>query len=188
MTPWSRRREGNADELLIRRLYHEHGGALLAYATRLMGDRSLGEDVVQETLIRAWRHPENLVEEKGPVRGYLFTIARNIAVDRHRARRARPAEVAESVLSTPVAADHADAVVDSMVVLSALDALSAEHRKVLQAIYFEGRSVDETATSLGVPAGTVKSRSYYALKRLREVISERPGAGPMPTAAEGVAG
>ena len=70
----ARRRERSADELLIRRLYQEHGGALLAYATRLMGDRALGEDVVQETLIRAWRNPDALTNDKGSVRGYLFTI------------------------------------------------------------------------------------------------------------------
>jgi RNA polymerase sigma-70 factor (ECF subfamily) len=183
---WSRRRDDTADELLIRRLYQEHGGALLAYATRLMGDRTLGEDIVQETLIRAWRNPEALTNEKGSVRSYLFTITRNIAIDRHRAKKARPAEVAETVSSTPVALDHADAVVDSMVVLGAMGALSREHRDVLHHIYFQGRSVEETAASLGIPAGTVKSRSYHALRRLREAIAERPE--PAPIAVEGAAG
>src|SRR5690349_22256877 len=98
----SRRRETGADELLIRQLFQEHGGALLAYATRLMGERTLGEDVVQETLIRAWRNPERLTEDRGSVRGLLFTITRNIAIDRHRARQARPGEVAETIASTPV--------------------------------------------------------------------------------------
>ncbi|WP_127500767.1 sigma-70 family RNA polymerase sigma factor [Actinoplanes solisilvae] len=169
-----RRRESGTDEVLIRQLFNEHGGALLAYATRLMGDRALGEDVVQETLIRAWRNPEALTNDKGSVRGYLFTITRNIAIDRHRARQARPAEVAETISSTPVAKDHADQVVDSMVVLGAMEKLSDEHQEVLKAIYFQGRTVDEAAESLGVPAGTVKSRSYYALRRLREAMTERP--------------
>ncbi|MGK5681375.1 sigma-70 family RNA polymerase sigma factor [Actinoplanes sp. URMC 104] len=185
MASWSRRRESSADEVLIRRLYNEHGGALLAYATRLMGDRALGEDVVQETLIRAWRNPGALTEDKGSVRGYLFTITRNIAIDRHRARQARPAEVAETVSSTAVSGDHADAVVDSMVVLGAMGKLSDEHQQVLRAIYFQGRTVDEAAESLGVPAGTIKSRSYYALRRLREAIAEQP---PGRVVAEGAAG
>jgi RNA polymerase sigma-70 factor (ECF subfamily) len=153
-----------------------------------MGDRALGEDVVQETLIRAWRNPDALTNNKGSLRGYLFTIARNIAIDRHRARQARPAEVAETVSSTPVEMDHADAVVDSMVVLSAMETLSPEHRDVLRAIYFQGRTVEETAASLGIPAGTVKSRSYHALRRLRDAIGERPGAQSTAIAAEGVAG
>ena len=186
MASWSRRRESSADEVLIRQLYNEHGGALLAYATRLMGDRALGEDVVQETLIRAWRNPQALTEDKGSVRGYLFTITRNIAIDRHRARQARPAEVAETVSSTPVTGDHADAVVDSMVVLGAMGKLSDEHQQVLREIYFQGRTVDEGAESLGVPAGTIKSRSYSALRRLREAIAEQP---PRPVVVvEGAAG
>ncbi len=185
MAAWSRRREGSADELLIRQLYEEHGGALLAYATRLMGDRPLGEDVVQETLLRAWRNPEALSNDKGSVRGYLFTITRNIAIDRHRARKARPAEVAESVSTTPVEKDHADAVVDSMVLLGAMEELSPEHRAVLRALYFQGNTVEEASVSLGVPAGTIKSRSYHALRRLRETIIERP---PNTVAVEGVAG
>ena len=187
MASWSRKREGSADELLIRQLYQEHGGALLAYATRLMGDRPLGEDVVQETLIKAWRNPDKLTNDKGSVRGYLFTITRNIAIDRHRARQARPAEVAETVSTTPVEKDHADTVVDSMVVLGAMEALSEEHRQVLKAIYFQGRTVEEAAESLGVPAGTIKSRSYYALRRLREAIAERPQSQPS-VVVEGAAG
>src|SRR5690349_11209778 len=119
-----RRRSDTANELIIRRLFEEHGGALLAYATRLMGDRALGEDVVQETLIRAWRNPEALNNNKGSVRGYLFTVTRNIAIDRHRARQARPSEVAETVSSIPTQRDHADPVVDSIVVLGAMDQLS----------------------------------------------------------------
>ncbi len=185
----TRRREGAADEVLVRRLYAEHGGALLAYATRLMGDRALGEDVVQETLIRAWRNPEALTNNKGSVRGYLFTIARNLSIDKHRARAARPAEVAESPTTGPVERDHADQVVDSMVVLGAMDRLSHEHQDVLRSLYFQGRTVEETAESLGVPLGTVKSRSYYALRRLREVMAERPAARPaLAVVAEGAAG
>jgi RNA polymerase sigma-70 factor, ECF subfamily len=186
---WARRRESTADEVLVRRLYAEHGGALLAYATRLMGDRALGEDVVQETLIRAWRNPEALTNNRGSVRGYLFTIARNLSIDRHRARASRPAEVAESPATTPAQLDHADQVVDSMVVLGAMDRLSHEHQEVLRSLYFQGRTVEETAAALGVPPGTVKSRSYYALRRLREVMAERPAAPPAPAlVAEGAAG
>src|ERR1700759_2295433 len=116
-----------ADEILIRQVYAEHGGALLAYATRLMGDRMQAEDVVQETLVRAWKHADSLTNNKGSVRGWLLTICRNIATDRHRARAARPTEVAETFATTPVQRDHADEVVDSVVVLGAMEHLSREH-------------------------------------------------------------
>ncbi|MQA12019.1 MAG: sigma-70 family RNA polymerase sigma factor [Pseudonocardiaceae bacterium] len=165
---WSRNREASADEALIRSLYQEHGRALLAYATRLTGDRAAAEDVVQETLVRAWRHTDALVNGKGSVRGWLLTVARNIITDRVRARAARPAEVPESPAAPPVQMDHANAVVDSMAVLDALDQLSPDHREVLTAVYFHGHSVAEAAQRLGVPSGTVKSRLHYALRALRQ--------------------
>ncbi|NKQ56860.1 sigma-70 family RNA polymerase sigma factor [Amycolatopsis sp. K13G38] len=167
---WARNRAAVAEEALIRALYEEHGRALLAYATRLMNDRAAAEDVVQETLVRAWRHPDALVNGKGSVRGWLLTVTRNIVTDRYRARAARPAEVAETPVTTAVAADHADSVVTSMIVLEALDKLSPEHRDVLTQIYFRGRSVAEAAATLGVPQGTVKSRSYYALRAMRQAF------------------
>ncbi|MFD8977907.1 sigma-70 family RNA polymerase sigma factor [Streptomyces sp. NPDC059593] len=169
---WPRRGRGVGDEVLIRSVCEEHGGALLAYATRLTGDRATAEDVVQETLIRAWRHADVLVNGKGSVRGWLLTVARNIITDRYRAKAARPAEIAESPATPPVEEDHADAVVDAMVVLGALDRLTPEHREVLTELYYRERSVAEAADSLGIPAGTVKSRSHYALKALRETFSE----------------
>ena len=168
----SRTRESQtAGEALVRALYEEHGRALLAYATRLTRDRAAAEDVVQETLMRAWRHPEVLVNGRGSVRGWLLTVARNLVTDRIRARAARPTEVAESD-SQPAAVDrdHADAVVDSVVVLGAMDTLSDEHRVVLEEVYFRGRSIAEAAEVLSIPPGTVKSRCYYALRTLRTTI------------------
>ncbi|AXB43101.1 sigma-70 family RNA polymerase sigma factor [Amycolatopsis albispora] len=179
---WSRNREPAADEALIRSVYEEHGRALLAYATRLTGDRAAAEDVVQETLVRAWRNPDVLVNGKGSVRGWLLTVARNIITDRFRAKSARPPEVPEVPEKPPVQRDHADSVVDSVVVLEALDQLSADHRDVLVKIYFEGRSVSEAAAALGVAPGTVKSRSHYALRTLRNTSLGRQ------LALKGVAG
>ena len=160
-----------AAETLIRSLYEQHGRSLLAYATRLTGDRAAAEDVVQETLLRAWKHADDLVEGKGSVRGWLLTVARNIVTDRARARAARPAEVT-AVVDRSDGGDHAEAVVNTMVVLDALDQVSPEHREVLVELYYRGRSVTEAAATLGVPPGTVKSRSFYALRALRAVMGE----------------
>jgi RNA polymerase sigma-70 factor, ECF subfamily len=159
------------DEALIRSLYSEHGRSLLAYATRLTNDRAAAEDVVQETLLRAWKHAEAMNDQKGSVRGWLLTVARNIIIDRSRARTARPTEVAESPATPPIESDHADGVVNTIVVLDALDNLSAEHREVLVELYYRGRTVIEAAKILGVPPGTIKSRSYYALRAMRSAMS-----------------
>jgi RNA polymerase sigma-70 factor (ECF subfamily) len=171
------RRTGGAsagDEALIQAVYREHGRAMLAYATRLLGDRAAAEDIVQEALIRAWRHPEVLTNGKGSIRGWLLTVVRNLVTDRQRARAARPAEVAETAAvaaADAVVRDHADRVVASVTVLEALEGLSDDHRGVLDQLYFQGRSLREAATALGIPAGTVKSRTYYALRALRRALN-----------------
>lgn len=159
------------DEALVHAVYQEHGRALLAYATRLTGDRAAAEDIVQETLIRAWRHPDVLTNGKGSTRGWLLTVVRNLVTDRFRARAARPQEVPENPDSPPLVRDHADRVVASVTVMEALDQLSEDHRGVLDQIYFQGRSLGEAANALGIPAGTVKSRSYYALRALRASLT-----------------
>ncbi|MFC4947585.1 sigma-70 family RNA polymerase sigma factor [Pseudonocardia sp. GCM10023141] len=170
--PGGARGRPDADEALVHTVYAEHGRALLAYATRLLGDRAAAEDVVQETLIRAWRHPEVLTNGKGSARGWLLTVTRNLVTDRIRARAARPKEVAEDPTAPPVQRDHADSVVASVTVLRAMDELSEDHRGVLQQLYFQGRSLVEAADALGIPAGTVKSRSYYALRALRATLAD----------------
>jgi RNA polymerase sigma-70 factor (ECF subfamily) len=165
-----RRASAAADEALVRSLYAEHGRALLAYTTRLTGDRAAAEDVVQETLVKAWRNPDVLVNERGSVRGWLFTVARNLVIDRARARAARPLEVAETATPAPAPGDLASQVVDSVVVMDAMDRLTPEQRSVITEIYFRGSTVAQAAASLDIPPGTVKSRSFYALRALRDAI------------------
>ena len=96
--PSRRRRDEPADEALLRVVYEEHGRAVLAYATRLVRDRHAAADVVQETFLRAWRHPEVLVRGHGPIRGWLLAVARNIVIDRARAAAIRPQEVADTAI------------------------------------------------------------------------------------------
>jgi RNA polymerase sigma-70 factor (ECF subfamily) len=163
-----------ADEVALRELYDEHAGALLAYAVRLTnGDRGRAEDVVQETLLRAWRHREALDEDRGPLRPWLFTVAHHVAIDAFRARAARPTEVGDAVLATVPAADDIDARLDRLVISDAMHSLSPEHRAVIVETYYRGRSVAEAAAVLGVPAGTVKSRTFYALRALKLALTER---------------
>ena len=168
----NRPRWGRADEALVRSWYLQHGAAIVAFATGLTGDRTAAEDVLQETLVRAWRHSGSLSESVGSVRAWLFTVSRNIIIDQMRAKTARPREVAPSEEQAPVTRDHAQQVVDSIVAYEALAKLSDEHRTVLEHLYFRGASVAETAVALGIPPGTVKSRAHYALRALRNNLSE----------------
>lgn len=158
------------DEELLRTLYAEHSRSLMAYAQRLTGDRFAAEDVVQETLLRAWRNAAQL-REVASVRAWLLTVAHRIVIDRLRAKRARPAETAELLPGDLASRDHAPVVVESLVVYKALAGLSAEHRAVLVELYYLGKTVPEAARSLGIPEGTVKSRSYHALRALRRSMS-----------------
>jgi RNA polymerase sigma-70 factor (ECF subfamily) len=163
---------GGSDDALIRAVYKQHGQAVLAYATKLIGDRAAAEDVLQETLVRAWRHSEVLVNGKGSVRGWLLMVASHIIVDRARAKAARPHEVTESPVQPPMEQDHADQVIDSMEMFEALQKLSEEHRAVIVQLYFRGCGLREASKALGVPEGTVRSRSYHALRALRKSFSK----------------
>jgi RNA polymerase sigma-70 factor (ECF subfamily) len=169
---------GTSDEALVHAVYSEHGRAMLAYATRLLGDRAAAEDVVQEALVRAWRNPQVLTNGKGSTRGWLLTVVRNLVIDRMRARSARPTEVAENPETPAIERDHADQVATAVTVRAAMEGLSEDHRGVLEQLYFHGRSLGEAAAALGVPPGTVKSRSYYALRALRRAIDQDEGVSP----------
>ncbi len=161
-----------SDEALVRALYAEHAGPLLRYALHLTsGDRQRAEDIVQEALVRAWLHPEAIAER--PARPWLFAVARNLAIDAHRARKARPHEVGEGALELFAVPDEADRALESWAVAEALKALRPEHRRVLLETYYRGRSVAEAAAVLGIPAGTVKSRTFYALRALKLALEER---------------
>ena len=158
---------------LMRQLHDEHAGALWNYCLGLTGqDRARAEDVVQETLLRAWRSFSVLDESQGSVRGWLFTVARNIVIDELRTKRSR---LEFAVAEPPEIAhpdDHNDQLLLSWVVADALTRLSTEHRAVLLECYYRGASVAEAAGRLGVPEGTVKSRTHYALRALRRALQE----------------
>jgi RNA polymerase sigma-70 factor (ECF subfamily) len=161
------------DTELLRVMFADHGDALYAHALRLVsGDRQRAEDLVQETLLRAWRHPEALDPDRGSVRAWLFTTARNLAIDSWRRRSVRVAEVVTDTLPEPVSDDETDRTVEAWLIAEALSRLSQVHRQVLVECFYQGRSVAEAAARLGVPPGTVKSRTHYALRSLRLVLEE----------------
>ncbi|MEV4347196.1 sigma-70 family RNA polymerase sigma factor [Actinoplanes sp. NPDC049596] len=171
--------------MLIKSLSREHGTVMLAYATQLTHDRMAAEDAVQEALVRAWLHSGSLhggcLHSGGrSVRGWLLTVVRNIVTDQVRARNARARESRTEPPDLPSKGDIAEQVTSAMVVYEALQQLSPEHREVLEHIYLRGNTVRETAAALSIPAGTVKSRSFYALRALRDRHARHFAAAEMP--------
>jgi RNA polymerase sigma-70 factor (ECF subfamily) len=163
----------DSPDVVMQRLHDEHAGALWGHCLRLVNhDRARAEDICQETLLRAWRNASLLDESQGSVRAWLFTVARNIVIDESRTRRAR-SEVSVGEVPEPVPTrDSSDELLMTWVVADAVTRLSPEHRAVLQETYFKSRPVAEAARRLGIPEGTVKSRTHYALRALRLALEE----------------
>lgn len=178
MTPGRRCVVGSAavhadsDHDLVRLLYDEHAGAVYGFCLRWTGDAQRAEDVVQEVFLRAWRNLSRLDVQTRPVRPWLLAVARNVLTDLHRAQQSRPQLIGDSALAELPALDELSRAVESWQVAAALQRLSPEHREVLVHAHWMGRSVAETAEVLGIPVGTVKSRTYYALRALRLVLEE----------------
>lgn len=161
------------DVELMKALHDDHAAALWSYCVRLVsGDRARAQDIVQETLIRAWRHPAVLDQSERSARAWLFTVARRLVIDDWRSQRARAEIPTDHVPERTPAEDETDRLLQSWVVAEALSRLSAEHRQVVIECYYRGRSVAEAARHLGIPEGTVKSRTHYALRALRLALEE----------------
>jgi len=111
--------------------------------------------------------------DRGPVRPWLLTVARRVAIDHYRARQARPTEVGDDGLVDLVTDDGVDQALDRWLIADALATLAPAHREALLHTFYAGRTVTEAATVLGIPVGTVKSRVFYGLRALRLALEER---------------
>jgi RNA polymerase sigma-70 factor, ECF subfamily len=167
----ARRGSQEAFEALVLR----HGDRLHATLRGFGLTTTEADDVAQETLLRAWTHPEALDPERGSARAWLLTVARNVVRDQARARRARPREVTDEIPEVLLGSvdDEIDLAVESWVVAEALAELTPDHRAVLVETFYRGRSVRQAATFLEIPEGTVKSRTFYALRALKVALTER---------------
>ena len=158
---------------LVQQLHDEHAEALWFFCLRLVGnDRTRAEDVVQETLLRAWRHRDVLESPPSRLRAWLYTVARNIVTDEWRHRQVLSETPVADVPESRAPGDDNDELLLSWVVAEALTRLSPDHRAVLLECYYRGRPVAEAAERLGVPEGTVKSRTHYALRALKLALDE----------------
>jgi RNA polymerase sigma-70 factor, ECF subfamily len=165
-------RDRSGDEL--RELYRRYAGELFGFAASALGDREQAEEVVQDVFAQLWRHAGEYDQRRASVRTWLYAIARNRIVDAHRRAAARPKR-ADNEDSLDSAAEI-DAALDQAVlrwqVTAALARLSPAHREVIRLAHYGGLTMREISDRIGIPLGTVKSRTSYALRSLRLILDE----------------
>lgn len=159
-------------EAALQSLHDRHAAELWRFALRLTHDREQAADVVQEVLLRAWKDPQLAQRDDAAARAWLFTATRNLVIDRWRSAQSRH-EVTAGDVPERSEADATARVLDRWLIAEALSTLSAEHRAVIGAAYFEGRTVADIAGWLGIPEGTVKSRLHYGLRMLKLRLQEQ---------------
>ena len=165
-------RIGEGDRLAMQTLFARHRTPVYRWLLRFVGNETLAEDLVSDVFLDVWRQASRF-EGRSSVSTWLLAIARFKAISAR--RRRTDAELDESVEST--VADTAD---DPAVVLekknrdemlrAALTRLSAEHKEIIDLVYYHEKSVDECAQIIGVPSGTVKTRMFYARRKLAELV------------------
>jgi RNA polymerase sigma-70 factor (ECF subfamily) len=157
----------------LRTLYRRYGGELYGFAFSALRDRGLAEEVVQDAFTSVWRNADRFDPRRASFRTWLYAMTRNRIVDLRRRASSRPGLAAADTSAETGEIDRSlDEAMLRWQVGAALARLSPEHRTVLRMAHFEGLSLREIAEALGLPLGTVKSRSYYALRHLRLVLDE----------------
>ncbi len=153
--------------------YERFSRPLYALGLRWLQDARDAEELVSDTLIRAWQQADRFDPERGEVGSWLFGIARHVAADRWRARRRHTADTLERVPEPAVELDT-DGLGDAFDVSLALNHLTPIHREVLVLAYAHDQSEAQIAARLGIPLGTVKSRRFNALRSMAGLMGDRP--------------
>lgn len=166
------------EDRFVRALYDEHGAVLTSYVAAITHDHQAAEDVVQETILRAWRRAGRLAADGRPLRPWLMRVARNLAIDRQRRAATAREQFRSGALEGVAGVESFDRELGTWQLTDAVRQLSPAHREVLVELYFRDRSVAEAAEVLGIPPGTVKSRSYYALRALKLILEEQGWTTP----------
>lgn len=156
----------------VRSAYDAHGGELYAFALRHCGDHHAAEDAVQETFVRAWRAADRFDPSLASLRTWLYAILRNVLVDNTRAAMSRPRLVDGDAAEEPAVEGPFEQALDGWLLEEALRRIRDDQRVVLVETYLRGRPYADVAAELGIPEGTARSRSFYALKALRLVLDE----------------
>ena len=167
------------DRLAMRTLYRRHERRVFRFIVRVVGDRSIAEDVLSEVFFEVWKKAEHF-EGRSAVSTWLLGVARHKALTAA-ATKARPYESLDGAAAINVAdpnADQGEALLEGerrVILRRCLAALSPEHREIIDLVYYQEKSVRQIADLLAIPENTVKTRMFYARKRLAALV-EAAGA------------
>lgn len=168
-SPRVMRRFRDGDPGAVRDLYQRYGRAVFTVAYRALGDRGLAEEAVQQTFLQAWRASSGFDPQRDPA-PWLYTIARRVAVDLFRREKRHQSADTED-FEVAVLPHSFEGTWEAWQVRSALDSVPAGEKEVLHATHYLGLTHEETAERLGIPVGTVKSRTHRGHRRLARLLS-----------------
>jgi RNA polymerase sigma-70 factor, ECF subfamily len=156
----------------MRALYRTFGGELYGFALNALGDRGAAEEIVQEVFLRAWRHAGRYDPDRAAVRTWLYQITRHAIIDARRRAAVRPGLSLHDQTTEAEGGASLEQAMLGWQVAAALERLTPEHRQMIRMAQFRGLTMREIAEHTGLPLGTVKSRTWYALRSLRLVLEE----------------
>ena len=152
-------------------LYRRYAGRLYRYGLQALGDGGLAEEMVQESFVRLWRTAGRFDPARGSVAAYLIVIGRSVAADVRKRPSSRRLEQLEEALVAPQP-DSVDQILSGLMVREAVDSLSAAHRQVIM-LAEAGLTQSQIAARVGLPLGTVKTRTFHALRALRAALARQ---------------
>jgi len=167
---------GRWREDALAEVYRRHAGASYALARRLLNDKELAEEILQEVFLRLWNTPERFDSERGSLRSYLLAQTHGRSVDLLRSETSRRRREERDARESPGIGDDIEReVIDLTVsekVKEVVAALPIDERKAIELAYFGGHTYRQVAVMLEAPEGTVKSRIRSGLRRLRNDLAE----------------
>ena len=168
------------DRTALETLYDYHATTVLGISLKIIGDRAVAEEVLQETFWRVWQSAITYQSERGSFTGWLFRIARNLAIDAYRRRKVLPQAITETADADPIldqipdpgmdVPEQAQSNLKAKQVRSVLAALPREQSQVIEMAYFYGMTRQEIAEATGEALGTIHTRARLGLQKLRKEL------------------
>jgi RNA polymerase sigma-70 factor, ECF subfamily len=152
-------------------LYRRYAERLYRYGLQALGDAGLAEEMVQESFVRLWRNAGHFDPARGSVAAYVIVIGRSVAADVRKRPSSRPLEQLDETFLPPQL-DSVDEILSGLMVREAVDSLSPSHRQVLM-LSEAGLTQSQIAARLELPLGTVKTRTFHALRALRASLDKK---------------